>query len=127
MKLRIVVADDNPAFLGAVVSMLEAEFEVVATAADGNAAVERIRQHQPDVAVLDLAMPGLSGIDVTKAVTNHHPGSAVVICSVETDPEILRAARQAGALGYVFKVRVGEDLRSAIKSAARGQSFVSPG
>ena len=126
MRLRIVVADDNPAFLSVVVSMLRAEFDVVATAADGKAAVERIREHKPDVAVLDLGMPGLNGIDVTKAVKNHIPGPSVVICSVETDPEIVRLAQQAGALGYVFKVRVGEDLKSAIKLAVQGRSFVSP-
>src|SRR6516225_3909597 len=126
MRLRIVVADDNPEFLSAVVSMLmAAEFDVVATAVDGNAAVERIREQRPDVAVLDLGMPGLNGIDVTKAVTNHPSGPAVVICSVETDPEVVRLAQQAGALGYVFKVRVGKDLKSAINLALQGRSFVS--
>jgi two-component system response regulator NreC len=127
MRLSLVVADDNPEFLDTVVSTLGAEFDVVATAADGKSALECIRRCRPDVAVLDLAMPLLSGIDVTKAVTNGHSGLAVVICSIETDPEIVAGARAAGAMGYVFKVRLAKDLASAVRSVSRGQPFVSPG
>jgi|SRR5271167_4870050 len=126
MKLRIVVADDNSEFLDALVSMLGEEFDIVATAADGKSALECIRRCRPDVAVLDLSMPAMHGIDVTaELMNNHHLGPAVVICSVETDPAIVAAARAAGALGYVFKVRVAEDLGAAVKAVARGQSFVS--
>ena len=126
MKLRIVVADDNAAFLATLVSMLATEFEVVATAADGKSALESIRLCQPDVVVLDLEMPGLNAIEVTKELIKHPPSPPVVICSIEVDQEILDAARQAGALGYVFKVRIAKDLIAAVKSVARGQSFVSP-
>ena len=126
MKLRIVVADDNAAFLARLVSVLATEFDVVATATDGRSALEHIRLWRPSVAVLDLEMPGLNGIEVTKELTKDPSRPAVVICSVENDPEIVEAARQAGALGYVFKVRVAEDLIVAVKSAAAGQSFVSP-
>jgi DNA-binding NarL/FixJ family response regulator len=125
MKLRIVVADDNPEFLDALVSMLGEEFDIVAKAADGKSALECIRRSRPDVAVLDLSMPAMSGIDVATTLMNDHLGSAVVICSVETDPEIVAAARAAGALGYVFKVRVAKDLVAAVRAAARGQSFMS--
>jgi DNA-binding NarL/FixJ family response regulator len=126
MKLRIVVADDNAAFLAKLVSVLATEFEVVATAADGRSALECIRVSQPNVVVLDLEMPGLNGIEVTRELAKSPSSPAVVICSVEKDPEIVEAVRQAGALGYVFKARVAEDLIVAVKSVARGQSFVSP-
>jgi len=126
MKLSIVVADDNKAFLVKILSVVASEFEVVATAGDGRSALERIRLWRPNVAVLDLEMPGLNGIEVTRELTKDPSSPAVVICSVENDPEIVEAARQAGALGYVFKVRVAEDLIVAVKSAAAGQSFVSP-
>jgi len=124
MKLSIVVADDNKAFLVKILSVVASEFEVVATAGDGRSALERIRLWRPNVAVLDLEMPGLNGIEVTRELTKDPSSPAVVICSVENDPEIVEAARQAGALGYVFKVRVAEDLIVAVKSAAAGQSFV---
>jgi DNA-binding NarL/FixJ family response regulator len=122
-RLRIIVADDNPAFLREVTSLLAAEFEIVATAADGRSALDLIRRYNPDLVVLDLAMPMLNGIEVTRELAKHSP--AVVICSVETDPDIVEAARQAGALGYVFKIRVHKDLILAMKSALQGKPFVS--
>jgi len=126
MKLRLVVADDNSEFLNALVSMLGEEFDVVATAADGKAALDSIRRCRPDVAVLDLSMPFMTGTDITaELMHDNHLRPAVVICSVETDPEIVAAARAAGALGYVFKISVAKDLITAVKAAARGQSFVS--
>src|ERR1700758_821915 len=125
MKLHIVVVDDNPAFLAKLVSVLATEFEVVATALDGTSALERIRLYQPNVVVLDLAMPDFNGIEVTKKLTKHPPSPAVVICSMEDDPEIVEAARRAGALGYVFKARTAKDLIAAVNSVASGQSFVS--
>jgi len=97
----------------------------VAAAADGRSALECIRRCQPDVVVLDLEMPGLNGIQITRELCEHPPSPAVVICSVENDLEIIEAARGAGALGYVVKARIGEDLIAAVKSAARGESFVS--
>jgi DNA-binding NarL/FixJ family response regulator len=126
MKLRIVVADDNTAFLAKLVSVLATEFEVVATAADGKAALECIRICQPNVVVLDLEMPGFNAIEVIKQLTKYPSSPAVVICSIENDPEIVEAARQAGALGYVFKARIAKDLIAAVKSVASGQSFVAP-
>jgi two-component system response regulator DegU len=125
MKLRVVVADDHPGFLDKLTLALELEFDVVATAVDGKSALECVRRCQPDVVVLDLEMPGLNGLDVTKELAKHPSSPAVVICSVEADPEIIEAARHAGALGYVFKKRIAKELVVAVKSVARGQSFVS--
>jgi DNA-binding NarL/FixJ family response regulator len=126
MKLRVAVADDNADFLNKFISVLETEFDVVATATDGNSALESIRSCAPDVAVLDLEMPGLDGIEVTRELSKHNPRPAVVICTVEKDPDVIEAAREAGALGYVFKPRMAKDLIAAVKSVARGQPFVSP-
>jgi two-component system nitrate/nitrite response regulator NarL len=126
MKLRIVVADDNAAFLAKLVSVLAIEFEVVATAADGRSALECIRVSKPNVVVLDLEMPGLNGIEIARELAKSPSSPAVVICSVETGLEFIEAARQAGALGYVSKARVAEDLIVAVKSVADGQSFGSP-
>lgn len=126
MKLRIVVADDNPAFLAKLVSVLATEFEVVATSADGKSALECIRLWQPNVVVLDLEMPEFNGIEVTRELNKSPSSPAIVLCSIENDPEIVEAARRAGALGYVFKPRVAEDLIAAVKAVARRQPFVSP-
>jgi DNA-binding NarL/FixJ family response regulator len=126
MRLRIVVVDDSASFLDKFISVLGVEFDVVATALDGKSGLDSIRIFRPDVVVLDLQMPVLNGIEVTKELIKRHPSPAIVICSVENDPEVVEAARQAGALGYVFKARIARDLVAAVKSVARGQSFVSP-
>ena len=124
-KIRVLLADDNPAVLRELVSLLGTEFDVVATAQNGQLALEHIRQHRPDVTVLDLEMPILNGIEVTRELNKFAPRPAVVICSVETDLEIVEAAKKAGALGYVFKTRMARDLVAAVKSVARGDAFIS--
>jgi DNA-binding NarL/FixJ family response regulator len=126
MNLRIAVADDSADVLDRLVSVLETEFDVVATATDGKSALEITCSCCPDVIVLDVEMPLLNGIEVTRELSKQNPRPAVVICSVEYDPEIIEAAREAGALGYVFKARIRKDLVAAVKSVVRGQSFVSP-
>ena len=111
------MADDSPHFLRKFVSVLQVEFDVMATAADGRTALELVLRHKPDVVVLDLYMPGLNGIEVTRELAKNSPSLPVVICSTETDPEIMEAARQAGAAEYVFKTQVDKDLILATKSA----------
>jgi DNA-binding NarL/FixJ family response regulator len=123
MKLKVVVADDNPAVLRQLVSLLETEFDVVCTAENGQGALECARRYHPDIVVLDLEMPVLNGIEAARELRKIGSAPAVVICSVETDPEIVEAARQAGALGYVFKARMTRDLIEAVKLAADGEFF----
>ena len=125
MTLRIVIADDNSKMLSTLVAVLSPEFEVVATANNGRCALEQIQRLQPAVAVLDLNMPELSGIEITRKVRQNGLRSGVVICSVESDPELIAAAQRAGALGYVFKTRLNRDLVAAVKCVARGEAFVS--
>lgn len=124
-RLRLVVADDNPDFLNAVVPFLRQEFKIVATAADGRSALDLVRRWKPDVVVLDLYMPGASGIEVTKELVKDPGGPPVVICSAETAPKTLASALMAGAIGYVFKEWAVEDLVLAVQLAHQGLSFVS--
>ena len=124
IKPRIIVADDNAKVLLALVAALSDEFEVVATACDGHSALTVIRKLLPAVAVLDLNMPGLTGIEVAREIGRLQLSSAIVICSVESDPELIGAAQLAGALGYVTKCRLNKDLVVAVRRAACGESFV---
>ena len=124
-KLRLVVADDSPLFLQKLISLLAVEFDVVATAADGKTALDLIRRYEPDLVVLDLQMPALNGIEVARELAKNPPSPPVVICSMETDPEIVEAAREAGAVEYVFKARIETDLTLAAKSAVQKSSFVA--
>jgi DNA-binding NarL/FixJ family response regulator len=125
MKLRILAADDNALFLQKMISILKIDFDVVASAADGQAAVECIRDSRPDIAVLDLEMPLLNGIAVARELISQGLNSKVIICSVETDAEIVNAALELGVMGYVFKSRIQTDLVSAVRRVAVGQPFVS--
>lgn len=125
MKLRITVADDSPILLEMLASILESEFDVVKTARDGKSSLEVIHEWQPDVAVLDLEMPGLNALEITRELRKRNPRTAIVICSVEHDPEVVAAALKAGARGYVSKAHAGRDLNAAVMSVARGQTFVS--
>lgn len=125
IKCRVIVADDDARVLQTVVGALSEEFEVVATASDGRSALKVIQQLQPEVAVLDLNMPELNGIEVTQEIMRLQLDLGVVICSVESDPELIGAAKLAGALGYVLKRRLNKDLVKAVKSAACGRCFSS--
>ena len=125
MKPRIVVADDNPKILDHLVSLLRSDFEVVAVATDGGAARECIQRYKPDVAILDIVMPRTNGIELTRELSMNGHSTRVVICSIENDQETIAAARDAGALGYVFKAQMARDLVSAVRSAAAGRPFIS--
>lgn len=125
MKLRILIADDNKKALLALVTALSQEFNVIATAADGRSALEQISRLQPSVAVLDLNMPELNGIEVTKEIVRQRLSCAVVICTIAKAPELIEAALSAGALGYVCKRRLLQDLSIAVRRAAQGESFIS--
>ena len=125
VKLRVVVADDNPEFLSQLLATLSPQCEVVATATDGRSALDSIRKLRPDVAIVDIKMPNLNGIELTKKATCCPPHAAVVICSVESDPEIIEHALHAGAIGYVIKSQIASDLIPAVNSAAAGRRFVS--
>jgi DNA-binding NarL/FixJ family response regulator len=124
MKLGVIVAESNPDFLGTFVSLLGTDFEVVATALDGESALQQIRDWRPDVAVLDIELSRLGAIALTQKVTCDLPTPAVVICSLETDREFAQAGLRAGARGYVLKTRPATDLIAAVNSVATGQHCV---
>jgi len=121
----VVVVDDHPGFLKLLISLLEIEFDVIGTAVDGESALEQIYLQRPDLVVLDLGMR-LNGIEVTRELAKNRPGLPVVICGIDSDPETIQAAQEAGALGYVFKLKVHKDLIPAVKSVIQGKPFVSP-
>src|SRR5260221_1358111 len=110
MKLRIVIADDNPAVLRQLVFLLGNEFEIVATVPDGALALEAIRCFRPDVVVLDIKMPVLGGIELTKILQKDPDAPAVVICSVDNDQGFVEAAQHAWPLRYEFKAHVAKVL-----------------
>lgn len=125
--MRIVLADDHPGMLAAVTETLEqAGYTVVARAADGRSAVEAVTRERPDVAVLDVQMPRLSGIEVARAVSTAAPETAIVFYTAFGDRALLAEALEVGARGFVLKEAPLQDLVRAVERVAGGEAYVDP-
>ena len=122
---RVVVADDHSGFLKHVVTLVEEEFHVIATANDGVSAMEAIRRFDPDISLIDLYMPGMNGLDVARNLKAAGSRTAVVIMSGYNDPELANAAIAAGAMAFVTKSRLADDLLPAMHGVIQGEVFVS--
>ncbi|BDH57855.1 hypothetical protein MTP03_27940 [Tsukamurella sp. PLM1] len=128
MTVRVLVADDDPIVREYLRAMLSSEtgLDVVATAADGAAAVEGAIAHQPDVALLDVRMPGVDGIVATRALRELDPPVAVVLITTLDTDAVLVDGLAAGAAGFVVKTAEPALLASAVRTAAAGGSLLSP-
>ena len=122
---RVLVADDLTPVLGAVAELLRGTFEVVGTVSDGRAALEAVLALDPDLAVLDISMPCMSGIDVARELLRRGSKSRIVFLTVHEDADILETCLAAGGLGYVVKVYMDTDLIPAMKEALAGHVFIS--
>ena len=125
-RARLLLADDHEEFLAVEARLLEPEFEVVATARDGQTALEEAARLGPDVLILDLAMPVLDGLETTRRLRAAGSGMKIVLLTVHVDPDYARAGLAAGASGYVAKSRLASDLVPALRATLDGRSFVSP-
>jgi len=127
-KIRILLADDHNIMRRGLRLLLEkqAGFEVVSEAADGREAVERAEATKPDVAVLDIAMPNMSGIEAAQRITALLPHAGIVILSMHSDEGYLLRVLNAGAKGYLLKDSAENDLIEAIKAVSQGKAFFSP-
>jgi DNA-binding NarL/FixJ family response regulator len=105
--------------------MLRESFDVVALVSDGRAALEATLKFQPDLVVLDISMPALSGIDVAHELAKQGSAAKIVFLTVHEDADILTACRAAGGLGYVIKGFMATDLIPAVNQALAGKSFTS--
>jgi len=124
-RTRLVVADDNRRVFDQLVTTLGAEFEVVAYAGTGGEAVDAAIRHSPDVLVLDISMPIMSGLRAARLLRERGRLMPIVFLTVHEDEEYVRAAMEAGGLGYVLKSHLASDLVPAIREALAGRTFVS--
>jgi two-component system, NarL family, response regulator NreC len=126
MAVRILIADDHQIVRQGLRALLErAQFEVVAEAGDGSEAVRLAEALKPDIAVLDLVMPTLNGLDAGRQILQRTP-TAVILLTMHTGEHHVAAALRAGIKGYLLKSQAAEDLVHAIREVARGQVFLSP-
>ncbi len=128
MPLRILLVDDHEVVrlgLKALLSRQE-NFKVVAEAATGEEAVEKTREFRPDVVVMDIRLPGKSGIEATQEIVAEHPDTKVIILTSYADDDLLFEAINAGASGYVLKQIGSNDLVEALERIGRGESLLDP-
>jgi DNA-binding NarL/FixJ family response regulator len=128
MPIRILLADDHAILRQGLRRILESypDFTVVAEASSGLEAVELARELQPQVAIVDVGMRGLNGIEATAQILRRSPRTAVLILSMHNDERYVVRALKAGARGYLLKDSVEQDLIQAIQFALEGRSFFSP-
>ena len=128
MTIRVLVVDDHAVVRAGLRRILDAEddVETVGEAPDGERAVFEAMQLQPDVVLMDVVMPGKSGIDATRAVLQAVPVTKVLVLSMQDDPRYVREAFDAGASGYVMKEAADDEVVDAIRAVAAGQRYLHP-
>jgi two-component system, NarL family, response regulator NreC len=125
--IRILLADDHNVLREGLRLLLERQgFEVVAEAADGREALSLAQECHPDVAIIDIAMPGLNGIEATRRIVENCEHTGVVILSMHHDESYVLRALNAGARAYLLKDSLKGDLIAAIRAVAQGHSYFSP-
>jgi DNA-binding NarL/FixJ family response regulator len=125
--IRIVLTDDHSLVRAGIRALLEdrLDVEIVAEARTGEEAVEAVRSHQPELVVMDIALPGISGLDAARLILKEFPETRVLFVSQYRDKEYVRQALRAGGMGYVSKAEAAEDLVSAVRTVMRGQPYTS--
>jgi len=129
MSIRILIADDHGVMRAGLRAMLEGEtdLQVVGEAANGEEALLLSNKLLPDILLLDIGMPGIDGIEVTRRLRMVSPKTQVLILTAYEDESLLREAINAGASGYITKRAVEEELISAIRAVSRGDMYIHPG
>ena len=126
--MKILVADDHTLVRAGLVSLIARlpEMEVVGEAADGRQALRMVRDLLPDMVLMDIAMPGLNGLEAAERIHGIHPQTKIIILSMHASEEYVAQALKAGASGYLLKDAATSELEMALKSVAAGQFYLSP-
>jgi len=127
-KIRIVIADDHAILRDGVRALLQQsdDFDIVAEAGDGNAAIEACRREKPEVVIMDINMPGLGGIEATLALRKEMPALRILILTQYDDREYIRRLLKAGVAGYILKKSAGSALSDAVRAVSRGGLVLDP-
>jgi DNA-binding NarL/FixJ family response regulator len=127
-QIRVLLADEHTLVRSGIRVLLERipEVEIVAEAGDGREALRLIKLHQPDVALIDMALPKLNGLEVAARVGKDSPGARVILLSMYASEGYVWQALRSGAVGYLLKSAEAADLEQAIKATARGETYLSP-
>src|SRR6478736_1255164 len=127
-KIKVLLVDDHTVVRQGLRVLLEAETDiaVVAEAETGRQAVQLAKKHLPDVVVMDIAMPGLNGLEATRQIMKEVPSSKVLVLSSYSDDEYVHQLTEVGAAGYLLKQTAAADLIKAVRETSKGNAFFSP-
>jgi DNA-binding NarL/FixJ family response regulator len=125
-RVSVLLADDHDDFLATAVRHLEPHFDVLNAVSTGEALLDQAAKLEPDLVVLDISMPALSGIETARRLKAAGSPARIVFLTMHADPDYIRAAFETGALGYVVKSRLATDLLPCLREALAGRPFVSP-
>ena len=120
------MAEDHAAVRSSVVRLLSKNYDVIGAVNDGRELLDAVNTMEPDVLVVDLSLPVITGIEAASVLKRMKCSSKIVFLTVHNDPDFVRAAHDAGALGYVLKQQMTSDLPEAIDKAFAGEQFTSP-
>ncbi len=123
---RILMADDHLMLLDAFKALLEPDYDVVGTVTDGRALLEEFTRLNPDVVLLDVAMPLLNGLDAGRQLKAQRRSVKLIYLTMNPDPDLAGEALRLGASGYVLKSSAAQELKQAIQEALRGRSYITP-
>jgi len=127
MPLRVILADDHQIVRQGIRTLVERQgVQVVAETGDGLMLIEQVRQHLPDLAIVDVSMPGLNGIDATRQMLAAVPTMGVVLLTMHDEELHVSAALRAGVRGYVLKTQAADELMDAIRTVSTGGTYLSP-
>jgi len=127
-QIRVLLVDDHKLVRAGIRSLLERlpDVEVIGEASDGREAIRLVEENEPQIVLMDLAMPELNGLEATQYLTSTFPKVRVIILSIYADEEHVYQALRAGAAGYLLKAAATEELELAIRSVAQGTDYLSP-
>jgi DNA-binding NarL/FixJ family response regulator len=125
-KPSVLLVDDHPALLQQAMRLLQNDFEIVGALRDGSGLADVLARESPDAIVLDITLPGQSGLELAQSLKERGCKARIVFLTVHCDADYARAALTAGAAGYVVKSRMASDLVLAVHAALRGERFISP-
>lgn len=127
-RVTVLIVDDHPLFRGGLRQVVESDrrFQLVAEAGDGDAALKLIQEKRPDVAVLDVNLPGLSGIEIAQKLKGKRLPTRIIILTMHREESLFNRALDAGVQGFVLKENAVEDIINAIHAVAAGEHYLSP-
>jgi DNA-binding NarL/FixJ family response regulator len=125
-RLKVLIADDHALVAEGLARLLEPDYDVVDTVQNGADLIRAAQEHLPDLALIDISMPELTGVEAARKLLEIAPNCKIICVTMHSNPEFVREAFRAGASGYVLKRSAGAELSEAIKQVMNGNAYVSP-